>query len=1168
VSGPQPYQSGNTGTLADVFEAAPELQPVTPAGPDGFKAPPSFGDLFHAAKPEALRSTSGYDSTKISEGYAPILDALGLPASENPVRFPDPDGDDRFSLLNALGIGQPSSLATAAGVGDRSVFSINRRADRPLQEQLIVDRIRAERARRPDFLPGVPDTVEGLHQYFEKQQADKRAAGAAVLARGGMVGRTVAGLAAGFTENAQHEPAFIPTLAIGGGTASTVVQAIGRDALINGILTAGQLPVEARNMAENGEELTAGDAAGQVIGGAIVGGAFGGAVHLGTEHLPPLIFKAMPESIQSRWASRMKVGDVLLRDVLADMDNRELAGFARSTLREHMTPEERAAADTIETVQETGEASPFEPGPAGDAAHGSALSDAIKQMIDGQRGELLSSTSSIAVSSGGAPIDVGRASVPQDIVDFFKAKGLDDAHAYGIAAGIAAEARGGDHTAVNPTSGAFGLGQWLGARKAALLERFGKNPSRAQQLEFLWSELNGGDAGGKFVLAAKDAGQVLDAYIRRFMRPAAGAETLGDLERGMSALGHKGELPQGAPIEADAGDDIASLQRQADDAEREALDLSAERDAGGDRAAELTAADMPVLKRELFDSDHDWAKAQLAFYRDQGLLPNGTEKAAGRPLSEETGASLTGQPEASGGAPAASQGPFGPEFPEVSGDWESTLATLQRLKTGVVPAALEHSEIGPIDVPYGRSNTKPGANDGFGLAHVLEDHPEVDAAELPELIARMRVKSRSANRVILKSADHKAAVRLDYDGEARTWLLSAYGKASDVRKAPARPDRENAPPPPVYPRDGNGGQDGSPDRGAAADISEGGPIDNEALKAFDRADGVGPQAQIESLEHDVRMEVAEQNARVASALIDRLASSGRLPRRPETLIEFLARRGGINDVGGDLKSMGLAKLRGAARAGERKLINPRGLALDDAMQTAVEAGYFPEFNGQRIPGRKVTYEQLPDARLLLVAIDQELRGEPLYADVDQEAVFERAKAEEDNAWVASHVDDLQALANEWGIAVDDPTLEHALKAVAGGTSPPEALETAVHAAAMRDLGEAVADTGHLRYALDDDGVRWDEEVNYAEHREAAADDQPPRGSERRPAPQGADTASGGAIAREHESAAGPQAGLEARKYQLDESGNTKTLSEILDELDRDRGAVDALRSCLNPGAVE
>jgi hypothetical protein len=76
--------------------------------------------------------------------------------------------------------------------------------------------------------------------------------------------------------------------------------------------------------------------------------------------------------------------------------------------------------------------------------------------------------------------------------------------------------------------------------------RYGPNPSREQQLEFLWHELQGGDPGGKHVLAAGDAGSVLDAYIRKFMRPAAGFETDRDLRAGMEALGHKGELPEGS----------------------------------------------------------------------------------------------------------------------------------------------------------------------------------------------------------------------------------------------------------------------------------------------------------------------------------------------------------------------------------------------------------------------------------------------------------------------------------------------------------------------------------------------------------------------------------------------------------------------------------------------
>jgi hypothetical protein len=47
-----------------------------------------------------------------------------------------------------------------------------------------------------------------------------------------------------------------------------------------------------------------------------------------------------------------------------------------------------------------------------------------------------------------------------------------------------------------------GLGQWLGSRKDELFRRYGPNPTRAQQIEFLAYELKGGDPGGKSVLSA------------------------------------------------------------------------------------------------------------------------------------------------------------------------------------------------------------------------------------------------------------------------------------------------------------------------------------------------------------------------------------------------------------------------------------------------------------------------------------------------------------------------------------------------------------------------------------------------------------------------------------------------------------------------------------------
>ena len=77
----------------------------------------------------------------------------------------------------------------------------------------------------------------------------------------------------------------------------------------------------------------------------------------------------------------------------------------------------------------------------------------------------------------------------QYALNFFKNKGLSDAQARGIVGNLMQESRG-NHTAINKSSKAFGLAQWLGSRKQRLIQKYGTNPTVSQQLEFIWEELN------------------------------------------------------------------------------------------------------------------------------------------------------------------------------------------------------------------------------------------------------------------------------------------------------------------------------------------------------------------------------------------------------------------------------------------------------------------------------------------------------------------------------------------------------------------------------------------------------------------------------------------------------------------------------------------------------
>lgn len=122
------------------------------------------------------------------------------------------------------------------------------------------------------------------------------------------------------------------------------------------------------------------------------------------------------------------------------------------------------------------------------------------------------------------------------LVDYLVSQGFSGEQAAGIRAGIYAES-GGNPNAVNPTSGAYGIGQWLGGRKKELFRRYGSNPTAEQQLQFLVWELKGGDPGGASVRKQTTADHALLAYITKFMRPAAGDETTGDIRRGRAILG-------------------------------------------------------------------------------------------------------------------------------------------------------------------------------------------------------------------------------------------------------------------------------------------------------------------------------------------------------------------------------------------------------------------------------------------------------------------------------------------------------------------------------------------------------------------------------------------------------------------------------------------------------
>ena len=122
-------------------------------------------------------------------------------------------------------------------------------------------------------------------------------------------------------------------------------------------------------------------------------------------------------------------------------------------------------------------------------------------------------------------------------------------------------------------------------------------------------------------------------------------------------------------------------------------------------------------------------------------------------------------------------GDFGPIYNQFEGKPQEAIEFLINKKGGEATGALSHPEIGPIDLVWGVKGT--GASDGYGLSKLVAYHPEV-VGNLQEILNEMHVTQRSDNRVQLESEKYQAGIRLTWNNESKTWLLTAFEKQNSA----------------------------------------------------------------------------------------------------------------------------------------------------------------------------------------------------------------------------------------------------------------------------------------------------------------------------------------------------------------------------------------------------
>lgn len=105
-------------------------------------------------------------------------------------------------------------------------------------------------------------------------------------------------------------------------------------------------------------------------------------------------------------------------------------------------------------------------------------------------------------------------------MEFFQSKGLNAHQAAGIVGNLLGESNLNPE-AVNPTSKAYGIAQWLGDRKKKLIAKYGNKPTFEQQLEFVWEELNSSEKSAyNKLLQTKNVDEAINSFMKHFERPS------------------------------------------------------------------------------------------------------------------------------------------------------------------------------------------------------------------------------------------------------------------------------------------------------------------------------------------------------------------------------------------------------------------------------------------------------------------------------------------------------------------------------------------------------------------------------------------------------------------------------------------------------------------------
>lgn len=137
------------------------------------------------------------------------------------------------------------------------------------------------------------------------------------------------------------------------------------------------------------------------------------------------------------------------------------------------------------------------------------------------------------------------------------------------------------------------------------------------------------------------------------------------------------------------------------------------------------------------------------------------------------------------------QADFGPVTTDYRDDAKGAIDWLKKNEAG--EAILNHPTLGEVSLVWGDEN--------MGLAHIARRHGEKFLSRIPALLQETEAytKPGQSGRVFLGNETDEATIRLDWNGQDKVWLVSAYekfgeeGARASSNSKPARSDRLDAP---------------------------------------------------------------------------------------------------------------------------------------------------------------------------------------------------------------------------------------------------------------------------------------------------------------------------------------------------------------------------------------